>query len=208
MIIKLRLKLGSSADKRCVWLCRCAATAIWKWGFWQFSGLWSQIREVKGVTGLWFLVQVGQTRAGGEQNRQTVAIVQEERQKQSCRCFRCQAMTCVPDTDTEHEEQQLLFLFSLSPKKYLRESFIHWCPFLWVVNGVDVWSFLSDLRLIFKTQPSLIDCCCSAYLLKVITDGYTVALWRLITARGASLVYSFDSWGAVMHPLYWPSLRW
>lgn len=27
--------------------------------------------DVKGMTGLWFLVHVGQTRAGGEQNRQT-----------------------------------------------------------------------------------------------------------------------------------------
>lgn len=195
MIIKLRLKLGSSADKRCVWLRWCAATAIWKQGFWQFSDLWSQIREVR----VWqdfdsSCRSVRREQAGSRTDR--LSRSNRKRGKNSPVAFfavwqwhtihwywasGAAAITCSVFVVTKEISQSLWI-------------FIHWCPFLWVVNSVDIWSFLSDVTLIFKTQQSttslvFADMTISRLLLlyipllKVITDGYTVGLWRLITAQ-------------------------
>lgn len=73
MIRKLRLKLGSSADKRCVWLHQCAATSEYesRGVFFFLAAFWSvkpnpkkKKKKMKGVTGVRFLIQVSQTRAG------------------------------------------------------------------------------------------------------------------------------------------------
>lgn len=92
MIRKLRLKLGSSADKRCVWLRQCAATSDMKaevfGSFLVCEAKWEKNEGCDRIV----IPHTG--RSDASRNRKTVAVLQEERQKQSCSFPRCLTTTC------------------------------------------------------------------------------------------------------------------
>lgn len=185
MIRKLRLKLGSSADKRCVWLHQCAATSDKKAeGFGTFLVCEAKYEKMKGVTGLWFLIQVSQTRAGTGRLSQSY----RRRSKSSPVAFPAVWQRHGIHWRWASAAAAVAFSFFLVTKERSHRLWVYvrWCPVLWAVKVADVWSFLSDVASIFKPQQSLIDCCSS------VKGNYTCWSVEVHDHEAASLVYSLD----------------